>query len=83
LGGEERIDADGGGLSEDPLMQHHAQIAQWPEHLGSSHQHDQQRLDAHQPVRHPPCGERQGRGGADRHPAISDTPRHHPDRDYP
>jgi len=83
FGGEERIDAGGGGLSEYPLMQHHSEIAQRPEYFGSGHQHDQQCLKAHQPVRHPPHGERQGGRGTDRDPAIGDAAGHHTDRDYP
>ena len=50
LGGEQGIDAGGGRLPDHSLMQNRAQIAQRPEHLGAGHQHDQQRLDAHQTV---------------------------------
>ncbi len=83
LGREQRVDAGGGRLPDHPLMQHHAQIAQRAEYLGAGHQHDQQRLDAHQPVRHPPHRQRQGRRGADRHPAIGDPAGHDPGRQHP
>ena len=83
FGGEQRIDAGGGRLPDHPLMQYRAQVAQRPEHLGAGHQHDQQRLDAHQAVRDPPDRERQGRGGADRDAAIGDAAGHHARRQYP
>ena len=54
FGGEQRINAGGGRLPEHSLMQHRAQIAQRPKYFGARHQHDQQRLDAHQTVRDPP-----------------------------
>ncbi len=54
LGGEKRVDAGSGRLPDHPLMQHHAQVSKRAEYFGSSHQDDQQCLDAHQPVRHPP-----------------------------
>jgi hypothetical protein len=82
FGGQQRIDAGGRGLAKHPLMQHNTEIAQRPEDLGSGHQYDQQRLDAHQPVRYAPYGERQGRGGADRHAAIGDAAGHHAHRQY-
>ena len=82
FGGEERVDAGSGGLAEHPLMQHHPEVAQGTEHLGSGHQHDQQRLHAHLPVRHPPHGERQRSSGADRHPAIGDAAGHHAHRNH-
>ena len=56
---KQRVDAGGGRLPDHALVQHRAQVAQRAEHLGAGHQHDQQRLDAHQPVRHPPDAERQ------------------------
>jgi len=83
LGGEKRIDAGRGRLAEHPLMQHHPEVAQRPKHLGSGHQHDEQRLYAHLPMRYPPHGERQRRGGADRHPAIGDAAGHDAGRQYP
>ncbi len=83
LGGEKRVDAGGRGLPEHPLMQHGSEVAQGAEHLGSRHQHDQQRLHAHLAVRHPPHSERQGSGGADRHPAIGNATGHHTHRNHP
>ena len=58
-----------------------AQVAQRAEHLGPGHQHDQQRLDRHQPVGDPPYPERQRRGGADRDPGIGDAAGHHARRE--
>ena len=80
--GEQRVDAGGGRLADHPLMQHRAQVAQRPEHLGAGHQHDQQRLDRHQPVRHPPHPERQRRRRADRDAAIGDAAGHHAGRQH-
>src|SRR5713101_457272 len=76
LGRQERVDAGGGRLPDHALMQDRAQVAQRAEHLGPGHQHDEERLDRHQPFGNPPHPERQCGGGADRDPGVGDAARH-------
>ena len=82
LGGEQRVDAGAGRLADHALVQHRAQVAQRTEYLGPGHQHDQQRLEAHLSVRHPPYAERQRRRGTDRNTAIGDAAGHHAEPQY-
>ena len=56
-------------------MQRGAEIAQRPEYLGAGHEHDQQRLDAHQTVARAVDAEREHRGGADADAEIDDAAR--------
>ncbi len=72
---EQCVDADGGGLPDEAVVKDGAEIAQRPENLGSGHQHDQESLDRHRPLRGACDAERERARGADRDAEIDDAAR--------
>ena len=70
---QQRVDPGRRRLPVQPLVQHAAQVAQRAEDLGPGHQHDQQRLQAHLAVPHPPGAQRQRRGGAQRGAEVGEA----------
>ena len=80
---EHREDVVRGSASHHPGVEQRAQVALRAKHLDPHHQDDEQHLEAHLAVHHPPCAEREHRGAPHRDAGVGEAAGERVGREHP
>ena len=71
------------GAPHHSVVQQRAEITLRAEHLDAHHQDDEQHVEAHLPLRHPPCPEPEHRGAPHRDAGVGEAAGQRVGREYP
>ena len=80
---QHREDVVRGGAAHHAVVQQRAEIALGAEHLDAHHQDDEQHVEAHLAVHHPPGPEREHRGAPHRDAGVGEAPGERVGREHP